>query len=115
MAQIIDRIQADITGNRYMKEYAPHPLLSTEADYRQPVHIPYLTEYFVGVKFGHTVKIEEDSRVDATNIIKRAVTEFIFGEFRSDLAKLQYQLYDRDFDEALKTAKNIEQRMFYDK
>lgn len=114
MSQIIDRIQAQVTGKRYMKEYAPVPLLHAEETYNKPVDNPYLTEYFVGVKFGHTVKIEEGSRVDATNVMKRAVTEFIFGEFRSDLGKLQYQLYDRDFDEALKTAKDIERRMFYD-
>lgn len=112
MAEIIKRIQADITGNRFMKEY--HPLLTVEEEYHKPVHNPYLTEYFVGVKFGHTIKIEEDSKIEATYVVKRALTEFIFGEFRPDLAKLQYQIYDRDFDAALKTAKQIEQRMFYD-
>lgn len=116
MSEIIKKIEAQVTGKRYMKEYAPVPiLLHAEEKYNKPVDNPYLTEYFVGVKFGHTVKIEEGSRVDATNVMKKAITEFIFGEFRSDLAKLQYQLYDRDFEEAMKTAKNIEQRMFYDK
>lgn len=114
MSEIIKRIQAEITGKRYMREYAPVPLLSVEEEYHKPVEFHYLTEYFVGVKFGHTVKIEEGSVEDATHIVRKAVTEFIFGEFRSDLAKLQYQLYDRDFDGARQTAKQIEQRMFYD-
>lgn len=113
MSQIIEKIQAQVTGKRYMKEFAPVPLLYTEETYNKPAENPYLTEYFIGVKFGHTVRIEKGSKTDATNVLKRAITEFIFGEFRSDLAKLQYQLYDHDFDEALKTAKNIEQRMFY--
>ena len=113
MSQIIEKIQAQITGTRYMKEYSPSsPLLSVEEQYN--VATPFLSEYFVGVKFGHTVKIEEDQKVPAIHIMKKAITEFIFGEFRSDLGKLQYQLYDRDFDEALKTAKDIERRMFYD-
>lgn len=114
MSQIIKRIQAETTGNRYMKEFASHPLLSVEENYHKPVEFHYLTEYFVGVKFGHTVKIEEDSIQEASHVVKKAITEFIFGEFRSDLAKLQYQLYDRDFDGARQTAKEIEQRMFYD-
>lgn len=111
MSQIIDKIQAQITGKRYIGESTP--LLSVREAYDKPVELPYLTEYFVGVTLGHSVKIEEGSKVDATRAVKNAVTELIFGEFRSDLVKLQYQIYDRDFDEALKTAKNIEQRMFY--
>lgn len=116
MSQIIDKIQANATGKRYMQEPS-YALLSTEMKYHQPVDNPYLAEYFVGVTFGHTVRIEEDNvsqREEALRVIKKAITEFIFGEFRSDLVKLQYQLYDRDFEEALKTVKNIEQRMFYD-
>jgi len=114
MSQIIDKIQAETTGRRYTGESTP--LLSVTEEFYNPVELnPYLTEYFVGVKFGHTVRIEEGSKIDATHVIKKAITELIFGEFRSDLVKLQYQLYDRDFDEALKTAKSIEQRMFYDR
>lgn len=65
MSQIIKKIEADVTGKRYMTE----PLLFTEAKYHQPVDNPYLTEYFVGVRFGHTVKIEENSKVDAIQVI----------------------------------------------
>lgn len=111
MSEIIKRIEARITGNRYMKESS---LLSVEETYHKPVDFHYLTEYFVGVKLGHTVKVEEYSIQEATHIVKRALTNLIFGEFRSDLDKLQYQLYDRDFDGARQTAKEIEQRMFYD-
>lgn len=109
MSQIIKRIEAEITGNSYIE-----PILSVQENYYEPVEFSYLTEYFVGVKLGHTVKIEEGSVQEASHVVKKAITELIFGEFRSDIAKLQYQLYNRNFDEALKTAKDIERRMFYD-
>lgn len=114
MSQIIKRIEAQATGTKYMKEVHYSPLVSTEAKYHQPLENPYISEYSIQVKFGHRVKVQEESKAEAIQAVKKAITELIFGEFRSDLVKLQYLLYNREFDEALKTAKDIEQRMFYD-
>jgi hypothetical protein len=114
MSEIINKIEAGITGKRYAQELPP--LLVVDSEVHKSVHNPFLTEYFVGVKLGHTIRVENerpDQKEEATYAIKRALTELIFGEFRSDLVRLQYQLYDRDFDQALRTAKEIEQRMFY--
>ena len=115
MSEIINKIEAGITGKKHMGP-VPTPLLSVNSEMTKPVHYPFLTEYFVGVKLGHTVRVEEENptqKADAIHAIRRALIELIFGEFRSDLVRLQYQLHDRDFDQALRTAKEIEQRMFY--
>ena len=117
MSEIIKKIEANITGTRYAKEFT-YPLLSTTVEMHQPVDQIFLTEYFVGVKLGHTVKIDEsipNQKEEAMRTIKRSITEFIFGEFRHLLTKAQYNLYDRNFDEAKRAIEEIEQRMFYDK
>jgi len=114
MSEIIKKIEAGITGKKYAQ--LP-PLLVVDSEMNKPVHNPFLTEYFVGVKLGHTIRIDDDNqnqKEDAVHAIKRALTELIFGEFRSELVRLRYELYDRDFDKALRTAKEIEQRMFYE-
>ena len=113
MSEIINKIEDGITGKRYAQ--LP-PLLTVHSEMNKPLHNPFLVEYFVGVKLGHTIKVEEENptqKEDAVRAIRRALIELIFGEFRSDLVRLQYQLHDRDFDQALRTAKEIEQRMFY--
>jgi hypothetical protein len=115
MSEIIKKIEARITGKKYAQELPR--LLVADLQEQKPAHNPYLTEYFVGVKLGHTVKVSDDNpnqKGEAVYCIEQALTELIFGEFRSDLVKLKYQLYDRDFDLALRTVKEIEQRMFYD-
>lgn len=117
MSEIIKKIEASMTGTRYAKEFT-YPLLSTTVEMHKPVDQAFLTEYFVGVKFGHTVKIDEsvpDQKEQAMQVIKRSITDFIFGEFRTLLARAQYNLYDRNFDEAKRALEEIEGRMFYDK
>ena len=115
MSEIIKKIEANITGTRYAKEFT-YPLLSTTVEMHKPVDQAFLTEYFVGVKLGHTVKIDESTqKEEAMKVIKRSITELIFGEFRHLLTKAQYNLYDRNFDEAKRAIEEIEQRMFYDK
>lgn len=114
MSEIIKKIEANITGTRYAKEFT-YPLLSTTVEMHQPVDQIFLTEYFVGVKLGHTVKIDESTqKEEAMRTIKRSITELIFGEFRHLLTKAQYNLYDRNFDEAKRAIEEIEQRMFYE-
>lgn len=116
MSEIIRKIEASMTGTRYAKEFT-YPLLSTTVEMHQPVDQIFLTEYFVGVKLGHTVKIDEsipNQKEEATKAIKRAITELIFGEFRPLLARAQYSLYNRDFDEAKRALEEIDTRMLYD-
>lgn len=114
MSEIIKKIEANITGTRYAKEFT-YPLLSTTVEMHKPVDQIFLTEYFVGVKLGHTVKIDESTqKEEAMRTIKRSITELIFGEFRHLLTKAQYNLYDRNFDEAKRAIEEIEQRMFYE-
>ena len=113
MSEIINKIEASITGTRYAQEAAP--LLSTKVEMHKPLDQAFLTEYFVGVKLGHTVKIEDSNqKAEALKIIRRSVTELIFGEFRHLLAKAQYNLYNRDFEAAKRAIEEIEQRMFYE-
>ena len=115
MSEIINKIEASMTGARYVQEAAP--LLSTTVEMHKPLDQAFLTEYFVGVKLGHTVKIEDsvsDQKAEALKIIRRSVTELIFGEFRHLLAKAQYNLYNRDFEAAKRAIEEIEQRMFYE-
>lgn len=116
MSEIIKKIEASMTGTRYAQELS-YPLLSTNVEMSKPVDQAFLNEYFVGVKLGHKVKIDEsvpNQREEAMRTIKRSVTELIFGEFRHLLVKAQYSLYDRNFDEAKKALEEIEQRMFYE-
>lgn len=114
MSEIIKKIEANMTGARYAKE-STYPLLSTTVEMNKPVEQAFLTEYFVGVKLGHTVRVEDTTqKEEALRIIKRAIAELIFGEFRHLLTKAQYNLYDRNFDEAKRAIEEIEQRMFYD-
>lgn len=117
MSEVIKKIEASMTGTRYAQ--APtFPLLSTTVEMNQPLDQAFLTEYFVGVKLGHTVKIDDsipNQKEEAMRVIKRSVTELIFGEFRHLLAKASYSVYNRDFDEAKRALEEIDQRMFYDK
>ena len=116
MSEIIKKIEANITGTRYAKEFT-YPLLSTTVEMHQPVDQAFLTEYFVGVKLGHKVQIEDsvpDQKEEAIKVIKRSITELIFGEFRHLLAKANYSLYNRDFEAAKRAIEEIDQRMFYD-
>lgn len=116
MSVVIKNIEASMTGTRYAKEFT-YPLLSTTVEMHKPVDQAFLNEYFIGVKLGHKVKIEDsvpNQKEEAMKVIKQSITELIFGEFRSLLAKAQYNLYNRDFDEAKKAIEEIEQRMFYE-
>ena len=114
MSEIIKKIESKMTGKRYADE---HPLVLTTIEKHQPMEHAFLTEYFVGVKLGHTVRVDDaepDQKEAAMKAIKRAITELIFGEFRYALRKAQYSLYDRDFEEARLALEEIEQRMFYE-
>lgn len=112
MSEIIRKIEASMTGARYAKTYQ---LISTTVEMNKPVEQAFLTEYFVGVKLGHGVKVEDNTqKEEALRIMKRSITELIFGEFRPLLARAQYSLYNRDFDEAKRAIEEIETRMLYD-
>lgn len=116
MSEIIKKIDASMTGTRYAKEFTT-PLLSTTVEMHQPVDLAFLTEYFVGVKLGHKIQIEDsvpNQKEEAMRAIKRALQELIFGEFRHLLARANYSLYNRDFNAAKRAVEEIEQRMFYD-
>lgn len=115
MSEAIRRIEASITGTRYAKDYNI-ALVSTEVKKEKSAELAFLTEYFVGVKLGHVVRIDENEphqKEHATNAIRQAMIEFLFGEFRVLLAKANYNLYNRDFDEARKAISEIERTMFY--
>lgn len=116
MSEIIKKIEASMTGTRYAKEFT-YPLLSTKVEMHQPVDQAFLTEYFVGIKLGHKIQVEDsvpNQKEEAMRAIKRALQELIFGEFRYLLARANYSLYNRDFDAAKRAIEEIEQRMFYD-
>lgn len=116
MSEIIKKIEASMTGTRYAQELS-YPLLSTKVEMNKSLDQAFLNEYFVGVRLGHKVRIDEsvsNQREEAMKIIKRSITELIFGEFRHLLVKAQYNLYDRNFDEAKRAIEEIEQRMFYE-
>lgn len=117
MSEVIKKIEASMTGTRYAQ--APTiPLISTKVEMSQPLDQAFLTEYYVGVKLGHKVRIDDsvpNQKEEAMKVIKRSVTELIFGEFRHLLAKASYSLYNRDFDEAKRALEEVENRMFYDK
>lgn len=113
MSEIIKKINASSTGQRY----ANYSLVSAETKINKPVEMAFLTEYFVGVKLGHTVRVDDDQphqKEEAIRAIERAMTELIFGEFRSLLAKANYSLYNRDFEAAKRAIEEIDQRMFYE-
>lgn len=115
MSQIINQITASATGMRYAE--IPSPLLVTHFKEQKTIEHDYLTEYYLGVNLGHKVKINDEvpgQREEALRIMRRAITELIFGEFRPLLSELSYQLYDRDLDKAKETADKIQKRMFYD-
>lgn len=117
MSEIIKKIEASMTGTRYAKEF-PTPLLSTSVEIQHPLDQAFLTEYFVGVKLGHKVRIDDsipDQKEEAMKIIRKSIIELLFGEFRTLLSKANYNLYNRDFDEVKRAIEEIEQRMFYDK
>lgn len=116
MSEIITKIHASMAGTRYAKQ-APCPLISTTVEMNHPLDQAFLTEYFVGVKLGHKIQIEDsipNQKEEAMGAIKRALQELIFGEFRHLLARANYSLYNRDFDAAKRAVEEIEQRMFYD-
>lgn len=116
MSEIIKKIDASMSGSRYAKEFTT-PLLSTTVEMHQSVDQAFLTEYFVGVKLGHKILVEDsipNQKEEAMRAIKRALQELIFGEFRHLLARANYSLYNRDFDAAKRAVEEIEQRMFYD-
>lgn len=114
MSEIIKKIQASMTGNRYANN---DPLIHTKLEKDLNMEHGFLTQYHIGVRLGHVVKLDDsvpNQKEEALKIMKRAITELIFGEFRHLLTKAQYNLYDRNFDEAKKALEEIEQRMFYE-
>ena len=122
MSELTKKIEASITGKRYMKEPVFEPLLYSESRTHKPIENPFLTEYWVGVKLGHTIKVEDGhdqaehakQKEEALRRIQKAIRELVYGEFRGLLARAQYQLYDRDFENAAKSLSEIETRMFYE-
>lgn len=113
MSEIIKKIEASMTGTRYAND----PLISTKFEKDLNMEQGFLTQYHIGVRFGHTVRLDDsvpNQKKEALKIMRRSITELIFGEFRHLLTKAQYNLYDRNFDEAKKALEEIEQRMFYE-
>ena len=117
MSEIIKKIQASMTGTRYANNDYNFPLISTKLEKDLNMEHGFLTQYHIGVRFGHTVRIDDsipNQKEEALKIMRRAITELIFGEFRHSLTKAQYSLYDRNFEEAKRAIEEIEKKMFYD-
>ena len=115
MSDIIRKIEASMTGKRSVEDLPP--LLMVDSRSEKPVHNPYLTEYFVGVKLGHEIRVNDDEpnqKEQAIHHIKKGITELLYGEFRTALRRAQYSLYDRNFEESRKALEEIERKMFYD-
>lgn len=116
MSEIIKKIEARMTGTRYAPEWST-PLISTSVEIHKPVDMAFFTEYFVGVKLGHTVRIDEsipNQKEEAMKVMRNSMKELIFGEFRPLLAKAGYALYNRDFEQAKRAIEEIDSRMFYE-
>lgn len=114
MSDIIRKIEASITGKRYVEDLPP--LLVVDSRVEKSVMMHHLTEYFVGVKLGHTVRVnddEPDQKERAIHLMSKAITELLYGEFRTALVRAQYSLYDRNFEESRKALEEIERKMFY--
>lgn len=116
MSQVVDHIICEATGKRFTKQ---SPLkLEVNVIKEMLPHLHFLEEYRLMVKIAQAVRLPSDdlksSKEEAIRLFKKGLIETLFGEFRSDFIKLQFCLYNDDKEEAYKTAKDIERRMFYE-
>lgn len=112
MSQIIKKLEAVRTGKHYTMQ---EPLIIDATDTIGLDLGTYYQEYTVRVKLGATVRVKDDTELEAAKrAVKRGLEDLIFGEFRPLINKAKYLLYDHRIDEAKVVLDEIEKIMFYE-
>ncbi len=122
MSKLANAVYAKETGRR-----AKSPLNSvtvTESWHNSPdsaVWNPrFLKEYRVEVGLRHNILLTEEiihasesaALAEAIAMVKDAVIEEVFGEFRPHFRAINLALWNQDFDAALKALRVMEDQMF---
>jgi hypothetical protein len=99
-----------MTGTRYVES----PLLSVSVEETPNRYMPSipLMEYRVEVKLGQRVIVQPSRSDEAVAMVRRGISDLIFGEFRQVIRDLEYKIYDRDWDGARKLVHDLEREMF---
>lgn len=79
-----------------------------------------MREYRIGVELQHSIRLTEDvlhwsesaALQEAIAMVKKAVIEEVFGEFRPHFRAIDLALWNRDFDAARAALRALEEQMF---
>lgn len=115
MSKLANAVYAKQTG---ILRAVPTPLNAVAIQESWANTYPYGHEFRVGVELVHIVHISEEISRDgralgeAKRVVKNAIIEEVFGEFRPHVRAVELAIYKRDFDAALAALHALEQQMF---
>lgn len=113
MSKLSENLKAYSTGNRYAKPPTLNCVSFKEASYEiAPYSLQYNLECVVKTSFLVNQRDDAHALQGAISKSKRAILEEIFGEFRTDLYKLDVALYDQDFVKAKGHLEAVMKNMF---
>jgi len=121
MSQVVKAITATDTGNRKLLDsFSPlfQDVFSVKETIQELRH-EVAKVYRIGVTIGAQCMVTEnmhdahaESLNEAINRTKRSVIEAIFGEFRSEIMRLEIAIYNRDFAKSKELLRVLENKMF---
>jgi hypothetical protein len=121
MSQVVKAITATDTGDRKLLDsFSPlfqdvFSVKETIQELRHEVAKVYRIGVTIGAQCMVTGNMHEhhaDSLNEAINRTKRSVIEAIFGEFRSEIMRLEIAIYNRDFAKSKELLRVLENKMF---
>jgi hypothetical protein len=117
MSKLAKAIDYEV-GKDYFYKQVPYKLKYTDVKFSVADDMSMIgtnvREYKIGVTLRAVKYCTEADREVAVKILKRAMIEEIFGEFRPMIYNLHAALYDRDTDEAEKIVREMDRVMFHE-
>ena len=117
MSRLAKAIDYEV-GKDHFYKHVPYKLKYTDVKFSVADDINMIgtniREYKIGVTLAAVKYCNEADRDGAVKVLKRAMIEEMFGEFRPMIYNLHAALYDRDTDEAEKIVREMERVMFHE-
>ena len=118
MSKLVSAVYAKQTGIRLPRPQ-PTPLNMLTVQESWSPSYPCDAEFRVGVELSQTMRVSEEmvgNRGDAlttvTRVVKDAIIEEVFGEFRPHLRAIQLAIYNHDWETANTALQALEHQMF---
>ena len=116
MSRLAKAIDYEV-GKDYFYKHVPYKLKYTDVKFSVADDMMIGTktrEYKISVTCAEVKYCNEADRDGAVKVLKRAMIEEIFGEFRPMIYNLHAALYDKDTSEAEKIVREMERVMFHE-